>query len=128
MEMPIKDTLIKNLRRIRKERGLTQAQFAELVGISHSHVRQAEVGQNSYGWSVLDQITSKLNVSANELFREEFSPAAGDSTSIKKALGAIPEEVFVMAGILGQEAPIWESIIELMRAEVRGSKKGKGLA
>ncbi|MBQ1501458.1 MAG: helix-turn-helix transcriptional regulator [Firmicutes bacterium] len=45
----IYDTIRRNIKKYRKQKGLTSAQLAELVGLSHDFIRQTEsekAGQN----------------------------------------------------------------------------------
>lgn len=48
----IYDTIRRNIRRCRRERGLTSAQLAELVGLSHDFIRQIESEKVRYNFSV----------------------------------------------------------------------------
>lgn len=117
--MDIKNTVALNLRRIRRERGLTQAQFAELAGISHSHVRQAEVGKSAYGLSNIEDICSKLGVPVHTVFMDE---GAGGSKKEKMNVGevvqklvAIPDDIYDLAINVDRNAGEWEAIRELLK-------------
>lgn len=48
----IYDTIRKNIKRYRKEKGLTAAELAELVGRSHDFIRQIESEKVGYNFSV----------------------------------------------------------------------------
>lgn len=48
----IYDTIRKNIRKYRKEKGLTAAQLAEMVGRSHDFIRQIESEKVHYNFSV----------------------------------------------------------------------------
>ena len=48
----IYDTIRRNIKRYRKEKGLTAAQLAELVGLSHDFIRQIESEKVHYNFSV----------------------------------------------------------------------------
>ena len=48
----IYDTIRRNIKKYRKERGLTSAQLAEMVGRSHDFIRQIESEKTRYNFSV----------------------------------------------------------------------------
>lgn len=48
----IYDTIRRNIKRYRKEKRLTAAQLAELVGLSHDFIRQIESEKVHYNFSV----------------------------------------------------------------------------
>ena len=48
----IYDIIRKNIKKYRKERGMTSAQLAELVDLSHDFIRQIESEKTAYNFSV----------------------------------------------------------------------------
>ena len=48
----IYDTIRRNIKKYRKEKGMTSAQLAELVGLSHDFIRQIESEKTRYNFSV----------------------------------------------------------------------------
>ena len=56
----IYDTIRKNIKKYRKEKGLTSAQLAELVDLSHDFIRQIESEKAHYNFSV--ETFSKISV------------------------------------------------------------------
>ena len=48
----IYNTIRKNIRKYRKEKGITSARLAELVGLSHDFIRQIESEKSAYNFSV----------------------------------------------------------------------------
>lgn len=48
----IYDTIRRNIKKCRKEKGLTSAQLAEMVGLSHDFIRQIESEKTRYNFSV----------------------------------------------------------------------------
>ena len=48
----IYDTIRRNIKRYRKERGLTAAELAEMIGRTHDFVRQIESERVGYNFSV----------------------------------------------------------------------------
>ena len=48
----IYNTIRRNIRKYRKEKGITSAQLAELVGLSHDFIRQIQSEKAGYNFSV----------------------------------------------------------------------------
>lgn len=48
----IYNTIRRNVKKYRKEKGLTSAQLAEMVGLSHDFIRQIESEKVGYNFSV----------------------------------------------------------------------------
>lgn len=46
------DTIRRNIKKYRKQKGLTSAQLAEMVGLSHDFIRQIESEKTRYNFSV----------------------------------------------------------------------------
>ena len=65
----IYDTIRKNIKKYRKEKGLTAAQLAEIVGLSHDFIRQIESEKVGYNFSVetFYRISVALEVSLDAL-------------------------------------------------------------
>lgn len=65
----IYDTIRKNIRKYRKERGMTSAQLAEMTGLSHDFIRQIQSDKTRYNFSVetFYKISVALNVSMDTL-------------------------------------------------------------
>jgi transcriptional regulator with XRE-family HTH domain len=71
----IYDTIRRNIKRYRKEKGLTAAQLAELVGLSHDFIRQIESEKVHYNFSVetFYKISVALGVGMDRLAENRFS-------------------------------------------------------
>lgn len=65
----IYDTIRKNIRAYRVRKGLTSAQLAEMVGLSHDFIRQIQSEKAGYNFSVetFYKISVALDVSLDEL-------------------------------------------------------------
>ena len=46
------DIIRRNIKKYRKEKGITSAQLAEMVGLSHDFIRQIESEKTRYNFSV----------------------------------------------------------------------------
>ena len=65
----IYDTIRKNIRKYRKEKGMTSAQLAEMTGLSHDFIRQIQSDKTRYNFSVetFYKISVALDVSMDIL-------------------------------------------------------------
>ena len=68
----IYDTIRKNIRKYRKEKGITSARLAEMVGLSHDFIRQIESEKVAYNFSVdtFYKISVALNVKLDDLIKK----------------------------------------------------------
>lgn len=68
----IYDIIRKNIKKYRNERGLTSAQLAEMVDLSHDFIRQIESEKVAYNFSVdtFYKISVALNVTLDDLIQE----------------------------------------------------------
>lgn len=68
----IYDTIRKNIRKYRKEKGLTSAQLAEMVGLSHDFIRQIQSDKAAYNFSVetFVRIAVALGVSLDKMIEK----------------------------------------------------------
>lgn len=68
----IYDIIRKNIKKYRNERGLTAAQLADMVDLSHDFIRQIESEKAAYGFSVdtFYKISVALNVKLDDLIQE----------------------------------------------------------
>ena len=77
MEVPsyktnIYDIIRMNIKKYRKEKGLTSAQLAEMVDVSHDFIRQIESTKVAYNFSVdtFYKISVALGVELDDLIQE----------------------------------------------------------
>lgn len=77
MKQPIFDndiynTIRKNIRKYRKEKNITSAELAEMVGLSHDYIRQIQSEKLCYGFSVetFYKIAVALDVSLDKLIEK----------------------------------------------------------
>lgn len=64
------DAFISNLNRIRKERGMTQVDLAELLGTTQGSISRLLSGGEDVTLTRLDRIAKKLGVSRSELIED----------------------------------------------------------
>lgn len=70
------DTIRRNIKKYRKERGMTSAQLAEQVGLSHDFIRQIESEKARYNFSVetFCRIAQVLEVTLDQLATSAEEP------------------------------------------------------
>ncbi len=68
----IYDIIRKNIKKYRKEKGLTSAQLAEMVDLSHDFIRQIESEKTAYNFSVdtFYKISVALGVTLDALIQD----------------------------------------------------------
>lgn len=71
-ENNIYDIIRRNIKRVRKEKGITSTELAEMVDLSHEFIRQIESEKvaNSFSVDTLYRISVALNVSVDELMKK----------------------------------------------------------
>jgi transcriptional regulator with XRE-family HTH domain len=79
--------LATNLKRIRKERGLTQEQLGKLVGVSAAQVSQWENAELDkwVGGKTVDMLAKALQVKIGELFDDSEKPLHLNKIKLPKA-------------------------------------------
>ena len=73
LENSVYDVIRRNIKRYRREKGMTSAALAEAVGLSHDFIRQIESEKTRYNFSVetFYKISLALGVSMDALAKEE---------------------------------------------------------
>ena len=68
----IYNTIRKNIRKYRKEKGITSAKLAEMVDLSHDFIRQIESEKSAYNFSVdtFYRISVALDVTLDMLIQK----------------------------------------------------------
>jgi transcriptional regulator with XRE-family HTH domain len=74
----------RNVRRLRKRRGLTQEQFAEVSGFSQQYISSLEKGSRNPTVITLYELSVALGVSHMELVRPAKGQSDGESARQKK--------------------------------------------
>ena len=69
----IYNTIRRNIKKYRKEKGMTSAQLAEMVDLSHDFIRQIESEKTAYNFSVdtFYKISVALEVSLDKLIQKD---------------------------------------------------------
>lgn len=69
--MFIEECFTKNLKKFRKESGLTQSELAEISGISFKYIYKLESGKANPSIKILDILSKSLGVSPISFFLDE---------------------------------------------------------
>ncbi len=87
------------IRRIRKARGISQEQLAEIIGISTTHMSHIETANTKLSLPVFVNLAEALDVQTDVLLydspRESVSSAAKDISSILESCNAQQARVIV---------------------------------
>ncbi|WP_318627802.1 helix-turn-helix transcriptional regulator [Paenibacillus polymyxa] len=63
----LRNSVGERIRTIRKAKGLTQQQLAELSGLDDAHIGSVERGERNFSIDTLEKVLTALNVSISEL-------------------------------------------------------------
>ena len=91
--MSIKNLLGKRIKEIRKERGLTQEEFAEMINISQRTLSGIEIGKNFLTSQTLDRILEVFDMQPDDLFKLKNLRSANElKKDIISILDNMPED------------------------------------
>ena len=85
----------KNIRAVRKRRGLTQESLAELSGFSLQHVRDIERGTANPTLSCLLKLADVMSVTVSDFFSPQPQHRTSSRTGISRT-----EKIFFMRSLL----------------------------
>jgi transcriptional regulator with XRE-family HTH domain len=115
---PIDGHIGRQVRKLRRARGITQAGLAKQLGMSFQQVQKYETGVNRISGSVLVGIAKALDVSVARLFYG-LPAAAGRQTAEMERDGAAPfalERDDILADLERLPARLRRRILDLARA------------
>jgi transcriptional regulator with XRE-family HTH domain len=69
--MDLDQLFVHNVRKWRKNRGLSQKSLAERCGAAHSYIRQIESGSGKPSFAFIGKLADALDVEAYQLFYDE---------------------------------------------------------
>jgi len=88
--MQLRDVFIQNLRKCRRERGISQAELAEKCGTSTSYIGQIEIGNRFPSLDLIEKLAGVLKIRPHLLFFIE-SDNDEDEKIIKKKKDTISD-------------------------------------
>jgi len=68
--MTLRRTLARNLKRLRRERGLTQEELADLAGLNRNYVGMIERQENAATVDTLEALAEALQIKAAQLLEQ----------------------------------------------------------
>ena len=71
IEMTLKQILIENLKRIRKERGISQIALSRRCNTASNYIGQIEMGRRIPSFGKIEEIAAALDISSHKLFAYE---------------------------------------------------------
>ncbi|HCW80796.1 MAG TPA: transcriptional regulator [Ruminococcaceae bacterium] len=117
----------KKLKQLRRERGLTQSQFAKLLGVSSSAVGMYEQGRRRPVGDILARMSSVLHCSTDELLGVEQPKEVDDMIdSFARTLEKQPGLMYNGAPLSASDREKLVSAIRIAAAISSGKRKDGG--
>ncbi|MDR0910698.1 MAG: helix-turn-helix domain-containing protein [Spirochaetaceae bacterium] len=76
--MDLGSVFVRNMKKYRKQAGLSQAKLAEQCEASHSFIRQIECGSRYPSFSFIARLADEMHIPPSWLFVDETDPRLGD--------------------------------------------------
>ena len=119
-------TVAENIKRIRKEKGLTQKQLGEKCKMSESTLRQYELGFRNPKLQTLAKIAAALDVSANDLLESSLDGTPLYEVFKDVSISDSPEGRRYINSELTIQVEDWQQIdIELVKTFKKLNEAGK---
>lgn len=84
--MELREIFISNMKRYRKDKGISQMKLAELCNTSTSYIGEIEIGRKFPSVEMIQKIATALSIQPFQLFVQESVPSiTTDTTTEKKA-------------------------------------------
>lgn len=117
------------IKEIRKDNHLTQAQFAERIGLKQNSIAQIEIGKRTPSEQVIISICREFGIfrewlETGEGLKYKKAPASGIEKEIQDILGVEdPFAVSVLAALAKMPPEFWEAWREELMKAVEAQKK-----
>jgi transcriptional regulator with XRE-family HTH domain len=82
----------RKIRKLRKERKLTQTELSSRIGIQQSDLSRMEQGQYRVSLDTLFRILAEFNLSIGEFFEEAGRPAVEHESALVRDFRSLPAE------------------------------------
>jgi transcriptional regulator with XRE-family HTH domain len=89
--MALKDVFIRNLKKIRKEKHISQMKLADLCGTAASYIGEIEIGRKFPSVKMIEKIAKALRIEAHFLFVDE-STISADNEKTAAYFANLPPE------------------------------------
>jgi transcriptional regulator with XRE-family HTH domain len=87
----IKELFVVNLKKFRKEEGLSQAALAECCDVSPNHIGQIEMGRRSI--ELIERIAGVLKIEPYRLFKDETGKNFDEKQEKEEFLAKLPDRI-----------------------------------
>ena len=84
MEGDLQKTFGRNLRNVRRSKGLSQEQFAEVIGVHRTYMGGVERGERNLTLKSVERIAARINLDPLSLLRTKRGSATPSSTTPEK--------------------------------------------
>jgi transcriptional regulator with XRE-family HTH domain len=91
--MNLKQLFVVNLKRFRKEEGLSQEALAERCNVSANHIGQIEMGRHFASIEMIERIAAVLKVEPYRLFKDESGAEGDKARETKDFLAGLPDRI-----------------------------------
>ncbi|MBQ0050604.1 MAG: helix-turn-helix transcriptional regulator [Treponema sp.] len=95
--MDVKRLFGENLRKFRKEKGLSQEQLAEKTGVSAKHIGALETGISFVSSDLLEKFAELFDIPVSNFFMERTEILPNDYSSLMKELDLIISQKMTQA-------------------------------
>ncbi len=82
----VRDIVAANIRRLRKERGMTQAQLAEMTDLSNTYIANIECGKTWISDRTLERLAAALEAEFHVFFSSENKLRLEERNSVPPAI------------------------------------------
>lgn len=107
-----------NLGLLRQQSGMTQAQFAEKLGVTTDHVSHVEIGSGSISLALLLDICKLLEVTPNDILAGEYTPESKDETEALQIKG-LRDKVISFQNVNPEDMMLLDYIYQFMERRKR---------
>jgi len=80
----LRDIFRENLKKNRRNCGLSQEKLAEMADVSMHHIAMIEIGRNFPATELIERIANALNIEAYELFIDKTCSTKNDFEQLRK--------------------------------------------
>jgi transcriptional regulator with XRE-family HTH domain len=91
--MTLKQLFVVNLKKFRKEEGLSQEALAELCNVSANHIGQIEMGRRFPSIELIERMAAVLKVEPYRLFKDETGEEPDENQETREFLTKLPDRI-----------------------------------
>lgn len=96
-------TIGENIRRLRKEKGLTQKQLGERCGMKEANVRKYELNKGNPKIETIKRIASALGVNAIDIMGMQYFDLITDLDELRKELSELDQFEKLFISLYGED-------------------------